>query len=230
MGAGWITLFRGRQITVRMHWTAPVGAFIIGRFRFVPGIWLGFFFVVLVHELGHAIVVRACGARVRYADLHGAGGECSWSGTVTAWGRALIAWGGVAAQVVLYAIVMAWLLVAKPTFGEFGEQVVEALTGINLFMAAFNLLPVRSLDGVEAWKILPMVWRRVKNRRKAADAAKRTDARLRAAVEVARLREAEEGEQARSDGEDATDDAVDDVVNRLIDRTTRKKKDKGELP
>jgi hypothetical protein len=133
------------------------------------------------------------------------------------------------AQGILFVIVVAGLQIVKPRLGEFGEQVVAVLTGYNLFMAAFNLLPVGHLDGVQAWKIVPMAWRRVKDRRRAAGATKRMNARLSAAAEVSRLREAEEAEQAGGDGEDATDDAVNDVVDQLIDRTTRKK-NKGALP
>ena len=39
---------------MRVHWTLPVGALVFGQGRFVPGFWLGFFLLVLVHELGHA--------------------------------------------------------------------------------------------------------------------------------------------------------------------------------
>src|SRR5439155_418778 len=88
-------------------------------------------------------------------SFHALGGECHWAGQPTAKRRALIAWGGVAGQAVLLAV--AWsatrLLPAAFT-GWFGDPLGRALVHSNMAMAAFNLLPIPPLDGVEAWRLL----------------------------------------------------------------------------
>src|SRR5689334_13379042 len=97
-----------------MHWAAPLGAVLLGRFQFVPGAWLAFFVVILIHELGHAAVVKAVRAHVEGIDLNFIGGVCKWHGSASPFSRALIAWGGVWAQLPL-AIATFILLFA---FGE----------------------------------------------------------------------------------------------------------------
>lgn len=216
MNGGFLTLWSHRRIVVRMHWTAPLSAFLFGRMRYAPGFWLGFLVVILVHELGHALVVRACGARVRYVDLHGAGGDCTWDGEVTPTKRALIAWGGVLAQLFLFGVVLAWLDVATPALGEFAAEFVGACTWSSLWLAAFNLIPARTLDGVEAWKIVPLAWGAWKRRRADGRKRKRTDARLLAAAEVARL-------QALDEAVSPNDEAAEDVV-KLLERATGKRR------
>jgi Zn-dependent protease len=213
MSGGFVTLFRGRRIAVRMHWTAPLGAFIFGRFRFAPGFWLGFLTLILVHELGHAVAIRASGARVRSVDLHGGGGECSWDGEVTRVQRALIAWGGVFAQLVLFGAVAALLAITEPNLGEFAGEFAEAFGMYNLILAAFNLLPVRGFDGIEAWPLFPLLWRGWKRRGAERRARARMDARMRAAAELSKRRDHED---------EKADDDVDEVVVKLLEKTTGK--------
>jgi Zn-dependent protease len=218
MTRGFLTVFEGKRLVVRLHWTVPLGAFVIGQFRFVPGFWLGFFFVILIHELGHAAMVRACGARVRNVDLHGAGGDCSWDGTVTPVQRALIAWGGVLAQLVLFGVVVAWLRVSPPHFElGFATDFLDACRTANLWLIAFNLIPARDLDGVEAWKLFPLLWRRRNERGARARGARRSavDARRKAAAEIAKLDAAEKA--------GAADREVDDMVAKILERATSKK-------
>jgi hypothetical protein len=51
---GYLTIGRALGAPVRMHWTTPLGAWILGRGH-AAGV-LGFVVIVLVHELGHAAV------------------------------------------------------------------------------------------------------------------------------------------------------------------------------
>ena len=62
---GHLVLGRLRGAPVRVHWSAPIGAFVLGRLRYVPWFWLAFLVLVMVHELGHALMVR--GARAASA-------------------------------------------------------------------------------------------------------------------------------------------------------------------
>lgn len=138
---------------VRIHWSALLGAVFFSGFRFAPGAWLGFVLVILAHELGHALVVRATRQQLLGVDVHALGGECRWSGYASPLERALIAWGGVWAQLALFlvALPLSWLVGAS--LGAFGLDLFYALTWSSLFLAAINLLPVRPLDGAEAWKL-----------------------------------------------------------------------------
>lgn len=148
---------------MRLHWTALIGGLFFSGFRFAPGAWLGFVLVILIHELGHAFVVRATRQRVLGVDIHGLGGECHWSGSATPIQRAAIAWGGVWGQMVLFAAAVPLSVAAGDALGAFGRDLFYALTWTSLWLAAINLLPVRPLDGAEAWqlpKLLAQKWRR----------------------------------------------------------------------
>jgi len=153
MRGGYLTLGRWRGAPVRAHWSLPIGAFVFGQGQFVPGFWLGFFLLLLVHELGHAVLVKRYGHRVRSIDLHGLGGACCWTGEPTAIDRARIAWGGVLAQAVAYGIAVAAIALAGPPESALAAQLASAFTTTNIWLIAINLLPVSPLDGAEAWKL-----------------------------------------------------------------------------
>lgn len=169
---GYLTLARIRGVPVRFHWTVPVGAVLFGHFRFVPGFWLAFVLIVLVHELGHAAVVWAYRHRVLSIDVTGFGGLCSWTGSATPFERAAIAWGGVLAQLGLLGVALG--LGAAGVFSALpgGADLASALVFTNLWLVALNLLPVPPLDGAEAWKIvglLPGAYERWRLRRQGRD-------------------------------------------------------------
>ncbi len=149
---GFLVLGKVWRAPVRIHWTTPIVAFLLTRLSFVPGAWLGFLVIVLVHELGHALVVRSVRAHVLSINVHGFGGTCEWYGNVTAKQRAMIAWGGVIAQAALYGVArLAQTIV--PAVGMF-DNFMYALTATNFILIVVNLLPIRPLDGAEAWKLL----------------------------------------------------------------------------
>ena len=150
---GYLTVGRLRGIPIRLHWSIPVGAFVFGRFAFVPGFWLGFFLLVLLHELGHAVLVQRYRLHVEAVEVHGLGGVCRYSGYPSPLERSVIAWGGVLAQALLLFATLAtvWLLGAPAS--TFGRELVSAFTMTNLVLIGLNLLPVPPLDGAEAWKV-----------------------------------------------------------------------------
>jgi len=162
--SGYYTIAHFRGAPIRVHWTIPLGALVFGRFQLVPGFWLGFFLLILIHEIGHAAVVRACGMRVNGIDIHGLGGQCRYDGLASSFKISLIAWGGVWAQIVLFALVQILLLFITPK-GQFQHQMLYAFTETNLWMAAFNLLPLRPLDGADAWPLFKILWERWQLRR-----------------------------------------------------------------
>jgi hypothetical protein len=158
-GGGYLTLGRWRGTPVRVHWTAPVGAVVFGRFQFVPVFWFCFHVIVILHEMGHATIVRRFGARPLSLDVHGLGGLCRWEGEVSRRQRALIAWGGVFAQGLALVIAEAAIAIQGPAHTPAMAQLEWAFTGSNLWLIALNLVPVPPLDGATAWPLIPMLWR-----------------------------------------------------------------------
>jgi Zn-dependent protease len=151
---GYLTIGRFGSAPVRVHWTTPVGAFVLTGMTYVPGAWLGFLILVLVHELGHAAIARAYGCRVVSIDVNGLGGACTWQGNVSEQARASIAWGGVLAQAILLFTTPLWASHIPPAGPPFLSQVVYAFTGTNVLLMLLNLIPMQPLDGAEAWRIL----------------------------------------------------------------------------
>lgn len=162
---GYYTIGRFRGAPIRIHWTAPIGAVFFGGFALVPGFWLGFLLLIFLHELGHAIVVRACGLRVSGIEIHGLGGQCRYEGYPDSLRTSLIAWGGVWAQMILFASVQLALLFVAPPATSWVLQLIHAFTSVNLWLMAINLIPIRPLDGADAWPLFGILWERWKRRR-----------------------------------------------------------------
>lgn len=154
---GFLTLARFRGAPVRVHWSTPLGALVFTRFMFLPGAWLGFFLIVLLHELGHAVLVRAARMQVVSIDVLAFGGVCRWYGVPSPRWRAIIAWGGVAAQAILLVLTAIALLVLPPVGVPFVAQLLDTFLWTNAFIIAINLLPIPPLDGAEAWPLLGML-------------------------------------------------------------------------
>lgn len=156
---GYWSAFRVRGAPIRLHWTIPLGALVFSGFRFVPAFWAAFFLLILIHELGHATLVRAFGHRVMSIDILGFGGFCRWSGVATKSERGAIAWGGVLAQAVALVITFAVLMIHGRPTTIYGSQVAEVFITTNLWLIALNLIPVPPLDGAEAWSFVRDLFR-----------------------------------------------------------------------
>ena len=166
MERGYLKLFRFRGIPIRAHWTLPLGVLMFSGGRVAPGLWLGIVALIVLHELGHAALVHRAGLVNLGIDITGFGGRCTWAGSPTPTQRALIAWGGVLAQLVLLALTGLPLLVLGAPSNAFLADLVHAFTATNLVLMALNLIPIRPLDGAEAWPLFGHLWREAKRRRK----------------------------------------------------------------
>lgn len=154
---GALTIGKWQGVPIRVHWSAPVAAFLMGRFQWVPAFWAGFFLLILLHELGHAWVVKRARAKVIDVVVHGMGGECAWTGRATAVERACIAWGGVWAQMIALAVAGIYLAIAGNPETREAAQFADVFTRANLWLIAFNLIPIAPLDGKEAWRLVPLL-------------------------------------------------------------------------
>lgn len=150
---GFVQVGRVAGVPVRLHWTAPLGALVLSGFHWAPVRWLVVLGLIVVHELGHAAVVKAVRARATAIEVTGFGGLCWWEGEVTPIGRAAIAWGGVAAQLLLLWAALAVEALGWKPASEAAWQVWSTLTFSNAWLIAINLLPFSPLDGGEAWSL-----------------------------------------------------------------------------
>lgn len=152
---GYFRVGRLAGVDLRLHWSVPVGAIVFGGLHLEPILWLAFLGVILVHDLGHALLIRACGSRLSGVDLAGFGGQCRFRGKADALEHATIAWGGILAQGVL--LVATLLLAASfgPVTGRALGLVEYAFVEVNLWIVAINLLPFPPLDGARAWRLFP---------------------------------------------------------------------------
>jgi len=153
---GSITIAHVRGAPIRVHWTTPLGAVVFTGFSINPLVWIGFFLVVLVHELGHAACVRLYGYSVASIEVNGLGGRCEWAGDPTAKEDAVIASGGVAAQALLFLGAVVVLAVMGP-LPWFLEGIAHVFTSVNVWMMLVNLLPIPPLDGSRAWTLIPIL-------------------------------------------------------------------------
>jgi len=192
---GFLTLGRIRGAPIRFHWSVLVGVLFLTGFRFAPAAWLGIVALIVVHELGHAALVLRYGLRVMSIDVHGFGGECRWAGEATPWQRAVIAWGGVLAQLVLLAGTFGFIYAIGAPVTGFGREIAAVFTETNLMLMAINLLPVPPLDGSNAWSIVRL-WR---SRRASASRGRRAEAKK----ELRRIEQMDYGRGGLSDEDEA---------------------------
>ncbi len=169
----YFTAGRIRGVELRLHFSVLVGVLIGCLHRFAAGLVLSYLAIVLAHELGHAVLVKAAGARVTGIDLSPLAGQCKWDGQVSKTWRALIAWGGVLAQLVIFAATVVVLkLRGFPGPGLF-DGLAWGFTIENGLVMFINLLPVEPLDGFKAWKLPGLVWRKLRPPRRFEDIAVR---------------------------------------------------------
>ena len=210
---GYLHAGQYRGVPLRWHWSFPLGLGAFTGFALAPLAWLAVLALVLVHEAGHAALVRRFRLTAVAVDLHALGGETHWVGRPSLRQRVALAWAGVLAQAVAFLVVTALVAAFGPPRALWLTQVVEVYTTANLWMMALNLLPLPGLDGEVAWMILP-AWRRrarrrvdarlhpVRTLRRAAPAPSAPDAEARALADVAReLQDVVDAHNARALGD-----------------------------
>jgi len=175
-----LTVGRVHRVQIRVHFTMVLALALACLDMNLAGVVVGYSALVLLHELGHAVVVRAVGARVTAIDLAPIAGMCHWEGQVSPLRRSLVAWGGVAAQLVVlyYASRFAQTMAITPR--SFLDGLIWALTAANAGAILLNLMPAPPLDGAEAWPLFPRAlrWLRKRTRARAAAAPPATDRAL----------------------------------------------------
>jgi len=147
---------------VYIHWSALVVIAAIFLFSLSSPIYgaiavASYLGIIVVHEIGHAIVAMKLKYGVTAIKIGAVHGLCEYEEPYSEWEDVIIAWGGVAAQVVvaLFVLTIAALYTGD-SYGYFGP-VVAFLGYINLVIAAVNLAPSPWLDGYKTWRIVPLL-------------------------------------------------------------------------
>jgi hypothetical protein len=101
---------------------------------------LCFFSIILIHEIGHAVIAHYLGYRVfeiRICLIHGV---CEYSAPNYEWDEVKVSWGGVLAQMVVAIIVFTASSLGAKQFDYFAP-VLLFLGYYSLLVIPFNLMP-----------------------------------------------------------------------------------------
>jgi len=153
MERGFIRVGKFGGAEVRLHFFAIVAFVLLGFFSSRPLLGVAAFAILVVHELGHAALAWRAGFEVFAIELSVLQGACRYRGNLTPRAEAVVAWGGVLAQVVLLALSWGARELLHPGEGSFLGDVVEAWFVPNLVILGTNLLPLGGLDGAKAWTV-----------------------------------------------------------------------------
>jgi len=151
--SGYVRVGRIGRAPLRIHWTTPIGLFLFSGMSFNPLVWIALLAIIVVHEVGHALLARRYELRLVSIDITAVGGTCRLEGDPTLREAAIVAWGGVLAQagLLVVALVVSGLLHAVG-LGML-DGVFHVLIWSNLILMAINLLPIHPLDGATAWRL-----------------------------------------------------------------------------
>jgi Zn-dependent protease len=151
-------------IPIRLHWSAVVFymGLAIGSVWFGPGLaWLalGVAMVMLAHEAGHAAFARRLGYEVSEIQLFAFFGHCRHRRAYSAFEEAVIAWGGIAGQLLLLApAALTLAMLGSTQYGPLNVLLI-ALSYFNAIVLAIHLIPTSTLDGAKAWRLPVMLFR-----------------------------------------------------------------------
>lgn len=155
---GSIRLFRLLGINVYLHWSWFVVALFLIKAResyYTSWVWnaleyIGLFFIVLLHELGHCLACRQVGGQANQIVLWPLGGVAYVAPPArpgaTLWSIAA----GPLVNVALIPILTCLVVFAEPfgwDEGSNGYHLVRGIWFINALLLFFNLLPIYPLDG-----------------------------------------------------------------------------------
>jgi hypothetical protein len=133
---------------LRLHWSLLLGAALFTALSPRPLLLLGYAAVLFAHVAGHAFAILGTRLSATGVMVHALGGELLGEGEVTPLRRSLIALGGVLAQLALLAF-------AALAVRHLPPDLADALIRRNGIVLLLNLMPVKPLDGAQAWRLFP---------------------------------------------------------------------------
>jgi stage IV sporulation protein FB len=159
-----------KRVRVYAHWSVLlIGALILFGALKRPAetlaAWIAYFSVILIHEWGHMLAAQWKGYQVLAIELYPIHGFVRFQEPWSRYDDAVIAWGGVAAQAVVAAPLVAWVAIFGFTRSDAANVAIGILGYYSLAVAVFNLIPAAPLDGAKAWRIFPELIKRIRSRR-----------------------------------------------------------------
>ena len=147
---------------LHVHWSAvALAGVMLGAWHRQPAYAIEaiacYFGLILLHEAGHAAMALRLGYRAPDIYLSMIHGLCSYDVPETFREEALVAWGGVLAQLAVALPLLALAQVPTIASLSFVGILIAAFGYFSLMMVAMNLVPVRGLDGAKAWRLLPIL-------------------------------------------------------------------------
>lgn len=149
---------------LHLHWSLLLGGALFCAIEPRPLLLLGYLVILVVHVLGHSLSVLGTRLGVSGVMVHGLGGELLGAGEVSPVRRSLIALSGVGAQLLLLCAALSFSAGLPP-------DLMDAFVRRNGIMLLLSLLPMRPLDGAQAWRLFPRL-RVLLRRRRAKEPAR----------------------------------------------------------
>lgn len=122
---------------------------------------IGLVAILLMHELGHAFLASRLGYEVERIEISPIHGLCHYDEPYSEYEDSVIAWGGVAGQLLLFVPAATFLFVFGNTALGSLNVLLVVLAYINAILIVVNLAPGFGLDGTKAWRIVP-IWVKAK--------------------------------------------------------------------
>lgn len=151
-----------RKLTCRVHWTVllafPFGWLFSSSFAAGSLLALSLLALVLAHELGHFVAARFCGLHVIGFDFNILHGKCLFDAPEYEIELALVSWGGVIVQAILFLLfapVYAFGAVLPGPLVTVLAPVAAVFVFFNGIYIVANLWPRAPFDGANAWKLVP---------------------------------------------------------------------------
>ena len=166
------TLFRLFGAPVSFHWSVLLIVLLALLFSRDPATVMSgiaaYVALIVAHEAGHAWVARRNGLQVQALRIFPLHGMCCYETARTPGQEIAVAWGGVGAQMLLFALAIGLSMLtphlAEPMRSPLGA-IVLVWGPMNLLNAILNLLPIAPLDGRTAWGVVPWLLQRVRRKR-----------------------------------------------------------------
>jgi stage IV sporulation protein FB len=167
----WFSLGRSRWFGARFH--VHLSVVVVSALVALAGVespvfaavtLASFLGLIVLHEFGHAAVAHRFGYSVEGIWLAAVHGRCEFQAPETQWQQCVIAWGGVAAQLAVAIPLIAFDALWRRPLGILGP-VVLILGYYSGIVVLLNLLPLKGLDGRRAWKIIPLLRKRMEARK-----------------------------------------------------------------
>jgi Zn-dependent protease len=107
--------------------------------------------ILVIHELGHQIMAEWRGSKVLAINIYPFHGSCVHEAPRSSFDKALIAFGGAGAQLVVAAPFALFIKFVGSTGVGALDILLAALGVVSPVVAIFNLLPIAPLDGHAIW-------------------------------------------------------------------------------